>query len=348
MSHNRQLDELLSRVRKTAETATKEEDFRSAFSLLRDFRQTVGPIKYDNSVKWGVFAAIAAVGCGFALAYFLSPAMNRGLGDTGYVILGLGAAMLIAMLVIIGTANSAIGEISELIFRKDVCFDNRLEQVDIRDREKALYREMKAAFGDFRDRGDENRYIKRLTKSVWHGKEHVIPYEYYVFHYVRVYYVPVTRKVGKTTVTTMERRTETLYRYGLILDFPYLKGFVARSSGGSFDYPEGFQPSSEGFNGIFSVSADRAQTAAKLLKPAVVLAFLDLAKHLSGLNVEVNREGRLNVSFSDSDVLELERRFSIAQPDEFEREISSHLELPKLRRLLEFVETLMKHSDSNF
>jgi hypothetical protein len=56
----------------------------------------------------------------------------------------------------------------------------------------------------------------------------------------------------------------------------------------------------------------------------------------------------MNIAFSDNDVLDLDRKFSIAQPDEFEQEIRSHLDLPKLRLLLEFVETLKKHNDSNF
>ena len=348
MSHNRQLDELLSRVKEAAENAREEKDFGSIFSMLRDFQQRVGPIKYDNRVKWWILAAIGLLGGAFALMYFLDPVIQNDLGDLGYGILGAFAVAAIVMAVIIAVAGSAIGEISDLIFDKDVYFDNRLETVDIEGKRKELYREFKKAFGDFRNRGDEDRYVKRLVKGVWSGKEHAFPFEYYVFHYVRVYYVPVTTKVGKTSVTTMQRRTETLYRRGLILDFPFVKGFAAYSGGGSYDYPEGFRPTSKEFSDIFGVGAASAQVAAKFLKPAVVLAFLGLDKSFSKLNVEINDEGRMNIAFSDSDVLDLERKFSIAEPDEFEAEIRSQLDLPKLRQLLEFVETLKKHNDSNF
>lgn len=348
MGHNRQLDELLTRVKEMAENAGEEKDFKSVFSLLRGFRDDVGPIRYDNRVAWSVFAAIAALGGGSALAYFLHSGLQQELGVWGYGILGAFIVALLVTLAIICSANDAIGEISDLIFRKDVFFDNRLKRLDVEGEEKELYRQFKEAFGDFRNRGDEGRRIKRLINGIWSGEEYSFPYDYYVFRYVRVYYVPVTRKVGKTTITTMERRTETLYRYGLILDFPFIKGIATVSGGGSYDYPESFQPTSKEFNDVFSVGALSAHDAAKFLKPAVVLAFLELAEHLSRLNVEINRGGRMNIAFSDSDVLDLERKFSIAQPDEFEREILSRLELPKLRRLLRFVETLKKHNDSNF
>ena len=348
MNHNRQLDELLARVKKKAEEAEEEKDLASVFSLLRNFRQTVGPIKYDNRVKWCVFAALGALSCGFSLLFLLDPAFQHELGDLGYWIMGGSALALIVTLVIIGLADSDIDAISDLIFEKDVRFDNQLDEIDIDGREKELYRQNKKAFGDFRDRGDEDRYIQRLIKSAWGGKDHSFPFEYYVFHYVRVYYVTVTHTDGKKTWTTVERRTETLYRYGLILDFPFVKGFAAHSGGGSFDYPESFQPTSKEFNDIFAVGAVSAQVAAKFLKPAVVLAFLEQTANVSDLNVEINEDGQMNIAFSDSDVLDLDRKFSIAQPDEFEREIMSQLDLPKLRRLLEFVETLKRHNDSNF
>ena len=349
MSHNRRLTALLERVDETAKKAREEKDFTAIFSELRDFQRTVGPIRYNNLAKWYIVGLIAGFGGSFAAAYFRLPAFQQALGDWGFAVMGVLAVALIAMLIVIGTAGSAIEEISDLIFNKDISFDNRLEEVDTDRKGGDMYRRLKKEFGDFRDRGDESRYIQRLVKGAWAGKEHSFPYEYYVFHYVRVYYVLVTKTDanGKTT-TVRERRTETLHRYGLILDFPYAQGVAVTSGGGSYDYAEGFQPTSEEFSDIYQVGADTAQAAAKFLKPAVVLAFLEMEKSFDGLNVEINQDGRLNIAFSDSDVLDLERRHSIAEPDEFEKEINSHLGLPKLRTLLEFVEVLKKHNDSNF
>jgi hypothetical protein len=348
MSHNKQLDALLSRVRMAADDAKDEKGFDPVFSMLRDFQRDVGPLKYDNSAKWYVCGALGALGAAFTLAWFVSPGLQQGLGEAAYIVMGAFGLAVLVMLGVIGTANSAFDEISDLIFEKDVSFDNRLTAVDVDDAGRDLYHRLKEEFGDFRSRGDESRYIQELVKGDWTGTEHSFPYEYYVFHYVRVYYVTVTRKVGNQTVTTRERRTETLHRYGLLLDFPFVKGIAVQSGGGSYDYEDGHQPTSEEFSGTYEVGADSAQQAAKFLKPAVVLAFIELNRHFSGLNVEINRAGRMNIAFSDGDVLDLGRKYSIRQPDEFEAEIKEHLALPKLRMLLQFVETLKKHSDSNF
>ena len=347
MSHNRRLDELLSRVRDQAQRAEKEEDFVPIFASLREFRDSVGPLKYDNGAKWTAFGVIAALGAAFAAAYFLAPEVQAALGDAGYFAMGGFGLVLVILLVVIGTANSAFDEISDAIFEKDIAFDNGLAEVEVEDG-REMYRELRERFGDFRSRGDESRYIRDLVRGAWQGTEHSFPYEYYVFHYVRVYYVTVTTTVNGKTVTRRERRTETLYRYGLLLDFPFAKGIAVTSGGGSYDYPEGFQPTSEEFSRTFSVGAESEQAAARFLKPAVVLAFTEMDRHFSGLNVEVTGDGKMNVAFSDSDVLDLERKSSIADPDAFEAEIRSHLALPKLRMLLQFVETLKKHNDSNF
>lgn len=348
MSHNKQLDGLLSQVRKAADDAREEKDFASIFTMLRDFQRDVGPLRYDTSTKRNACAAIAVLGGLFTLAYFLVAGLQQSLGDAGYVIMGGFGVACLGLLAFIGTADLAFDEISDLMFEKDIEFDNRLTRVDVEDTGRDLYERYREEFGDFRGRGDESRYVSAMMKGEWKGTEHSFPYEYYVFHYVRVYYVTVTKTVNGKTVTRRERRTQTLYRYGLLLDFPFVKGVACQSGGGSYDYEEGYQPTSEEFSGRFSVGAIDAQTAARFIKPAVVLAFLELDQHFSSLNVEINRDGRMNIAFSDSDVLGLERKFSIASPDEFEAEINGHLALPKLRMLLQFVETLKKHNDSNF
>lgn len=348
MSHNKRLDAMLAKVRETAESAREERDFDPIFATLRQFRDSVGPIRYDNRVKWYICAVTALLGGGFALAFFLNPALQQSLDVVGYGVIAAFAIATFVTLLVIAFANSGISSVSELIFRKDVFFDNHLQEQDIGNTGNDLYETLKEEFGEFCRRGDEGRYIDRLYRGTWTGSEFSFPYEYYVFHYVRVYYVPVTKKVGNTTVTTIERRTETLYRYGLILDFPFAKGIVMRSGGGSYDYPRGYQPTSEDFSRQFDVGADDEHVAAKFLKPAVVLAFLDMTKSLSGMNVEISRQGRMNVAFSDSDILERRRTSSIADPDAFEAEIRDDLALPKLRKAMAFVETLKKHNDSNF
>lgn len=345
MSHNKKLDGLLAEVRTVAEQARSEEEFAPAFALTREFIGTVGPIKYDNTDKWYVTAGIALVAAIFGGYMYFSPSLQRDLGLIGIGILAILGIALVGMLVSIGTSNGEIEKISDLMFRKDVAFDNRLENQDIEGREKSLYHQYRAEFADFRDRGDENRYVAALTRGQYEGPEFSFSYEHYRFHYVRVYYVMVYNHATKSM--QRQRRTETLYRHGLVLDFPFARG-IAAVSDDHFHYPQPFDTGSEDFARAFSISANEELAAAKFFKPAIVLAFLELRQHFTDLNLEVNPDGRLNLSFKDDDVLDLQRKHSLAEPDAFEEEINSHLGLGKLRLLQKFVETLKKHNDSNF
>ena len=351
MSHNKQLAEMIIKVRDTACQAENEEELLPVFRTLRQFQREVGPIKYDNTVKWGVLFGLAVASVLLGIVFYALPPeyLLVGFGDASYFIVGglaLGAAVVGAW---IALANSEIDTVSDLVFTADIMFDNRLRPVPIGGRGYDLYQTLYGQFGDFRGRGDEGHRIERLIDGEWRGGEHEFDYRYYRFRYVEVHYVPVTKKVGNTTVTTMERRTSTHYRYGLIMDFPYANGLAIQSGGGSFrHYIERFETASERFNGEFAVYTDDSHAAAKFLKPAVVLAFEQVGGRYSGLNVEINRQGKLNLSFSDSDLLDRERRHSISDPDAFEEEIRGHLALEKLNRLFRLVETMAKHNDSNF
>ncbi|OGF24886.1 hypothetical protein A2331_03420 [Candidatus Falkowbacteria bacterium RIFOXYB2_FULL_34_18] len=348
MSHNKNLDVLLGNLRGLAESAEKEDHFKPVFDKLREFISNSGPIKYNHGGKWmtsGVFFVIGAI---YTWLFFTSYELQRQLDWIGFVLLAVFWVVTCIPLFMIAGKNGEISGISNLIFEKDILFDNKLEFVNISDKEKSLYQQFKQAFGEFRGRGDEQRKITRLVRGRHVGKEVQFDYEYYVFHYVEVYYVPVTRKVGNSTITTMERRTRTCYRYGLNTDFDHKKGVAVVSGGGSYKYPHEWTTESQKFNKTFSVYTQDQMVAAKFLPPTVVLAFEEIDSYFSGLNLEVNKDGRMNIGFSNSDVLELERQHSIADPDAFKKEIESFLELPKLNMLLEFIETLHKYNDSNF
>lgn len=348
MSHNRALKALLNEITTIAKKARTEEDFKPIFEKLKKFENTVGAIKYDHTAKLWVLGIIGVCIGLLTLAYFFFPLSDEIVRE--YLLWGVGVCTL-AMLVptsIMLFAHQNIENISDEIFGKDIYFDNELVTIPIKGRKRVLYKKYLKQFGDFRDRGDEDRYIEELVRGKYTGAELALQYDYYVFHYVRVYYVPVTRTIGKTTVVVLERRTETLYRYGIIADFNYAEGIAVVSGGGSYDYPNRWETSSESFNHIFTVYAETEITAARFLKPAVVLTFNGLAEHFSGLNVEITRNGKLNISFDDDNVLSRERVHSITFPIQFEAEILSRLALPKLDTLLDFMETLKRFNDNNF
>ncbi len=355
MSHNKQLKQLLTEVGAIAEAAKNENELDGVFEKLRIFRAGNGPIKFDNTAKIICFFAVLVLSAAGGFAAWMMPALLETVlsySDEYLFVAGIfWAAILIIPVIMMLLSAGEIADVSDTIFRKDVFFDNELTDKKIENGE-SLYETFHEQFGEFRNRGDEDRYIKRLVWGKYNGKETELAYDYYVFQYVRVYYVPVTHTDSKGNVTvTIERRTETLYRYGIMADFPYVKGIAVVSGGGGGnygDYTESWQTASDEFNGIFYVYAVDQMTASKFLKPAVVLAFIEMDKYFSGLNVEINGEGRLNIAFSDSDILDIERKHSIADPDEFEKEIKSALVLSKLRTLLDFVGTLKKFNDSNF
>ena len=358
MSHNKELTALLNDVRQEAESAQGEEALRPIFTKLKEFKTRSGAIKYDNSGKWIALCIFAAVGLLTVLVYFSVPGVmglvSERLGDAVFFIIGGYAIIPVGVLIAIGFSNSEIDSISESIFWKDVCLDNQLSEINISGQEKSLYHRFCADFSDFRGRGDEDQYVKHMVRGTYHGGvETKLSYDYYVFHYVVVTYVPTsetyTDSKGNTHTRIVMKRVETThYRYGIMTDFPEAKGIAAVSGGGSWDYPVKWDPTSTEFSSTFEAYSDNQMAAAKFWKPAVVLAAVELAKHFSDPNIEINRTGKLCISFADSDVLELDREFSIADPEEFEKEIFSRLELPKPKALMQFVEIARKHNDRNF
>ncbi len=348
MSHNKILTTLLQELKTMVKNAQSEADFKPVFEKLKAFQSSVGPIKYDHTAKlwWLVGFALCAGIC--ALVYFLVPMLERDVAEYLIWAIGVCGFASLAPIIMILSANEDIENISDRIFWKDIYFDNKLNVVSVKGQKSALYKDLHRQFGEFHNRGDESRYIEKMVRGVHTGTEIALEYTYYVFHYVRVYYVPVTRTIGKTTTIVMERRTETLYRYGIIADFDYAKGVAVISGGGSYNYPNRWETSSENFNNTFSVYAETEIAAARFLKPTVILAFNELRRFFSDLNVEITRDGKLNIAFGNSDVLSLERKHSIASPVEFEAEIKSHLALPKLDKLMQFIETLKRFNDNNF
>lgn len=343
MSYNSKLRVFLGRIKQSVADARDSKDLQGIFSQLRKYTKTEGQIDFQNTGKW-MFAAISLLAAvSFGCLYYDSIKLREYLEMYVFAVAAILGVGMIVPVVLAFSNNSKISEISDMIFNEDILFDNRLSQIGVDGREETLYDDYNNRFGDF-ERGDEDQEIARLLNGSLRAEGSNIGYQYYKFHYVRVYYVPVSN--GKTT--TMQRQTEDLYRYGLIMDFKLAKNIAVISSGGSFSYSDSWKTSSEEFNGIFNVYTDDKQSAAKLLKPSVVLAFIELSRHLDDLNVEINENGEMNISFSEEIVFDIERKHSITEVDEFEKEISAHRKLTKLDKLIEFVVTVYKHNDNNF
>lgn len=340
MSQNGDLKLLLGNLEEIALSAKKESDFKPVYKKLREFIASSGPIKFNHSTKITISLLFFFSACIFSYLYFTDWEIMRLFGFWGIIIiLGL-AAGFATPLFMLSSDNDLIKDLSDLIFVKDTCFDNDIKEMSVAGKGELLYDQLYQDFGEFRNRGDEDREITRMVRGEYHGEEVSFRFKYYVFKYVVVTYT----SNGKT----ITRHTETKYRYGLLTKFDLVKNIAVVSSGGSHKFPVAWSTASEKFDKTFWVGAADEMTANKFLSPTVVLAFEDMDKYFEGLNVEINGKGEMNIAFSNSDVMDAGRKYSVADPDNFEKEIESFLSLPRLKKVLKFIELLYKYNDSNF
>lgn len=348
MSHNKRVTALLESLEPLIDSAEKEDHFIPVFDKLHEFVENTGEIKYNHGNNYLISITFFLTSALYAWAHFAGYQLQDWLGIYEMPLFCFLVLMAIIPLFVISGKNGKISELSDFIFEKDILFDNGLSFIDVSKCGSSLFDKYAGSFGDFRGRGDENKKIESLLAGDYSGKEAKFSYSYYKFHYVEVYYVPVPVTVGKTTIMTMQRRTRDCYRYGLNTEFKHRTEFAIVSSGGNFEYPCEWSSESQIFNSQFSVYAKDELTVARFLTPAVILAFEEICEYFSNLNLEVNSEGQMNISFVDNDIINCQRKSSIVNPIEFRAEIESFLEVPKLNKLLCFLESLHQFNDENF
>mgnify|MGYP002651405410 CR=1 FL=1 len=335
MSNNNQLSVFLKEIKAEVSAAQSSKDWESIFSKIKSYP---GPIKYSYTTE--IVMLVLAVLGGAIQGFFTNQGQTWGMvyslrGDQA-IFLMLTLVGLIAIIAISSKA-STISEISDNIFNKDVFWDNQLEEVS----NEGKHAEYKELFSDF-NRGDQDRKIRKVIKGKFKGEDHSLDYELYKFSYVVVTYRTV--KVGKAT--TVQRVETTYYRYGMVCDFPFLKANVLIGEDLQGSYKQSWETTSQDFNRRFNIYTTSEHEVAKFLSPSTIQAFNN-GIDMGSMNFEfVN--GRLCISFSDSDVYSLERTFGIDKINEFEKEIKEKQVLPKLQELLALVHKLMANSDNNF
>ena len=333
------LDGVLTQV-KNISTPTDMSDVLDVLETERVKRE----FEFDTSPYWIWFGISAVLTTVFGFFLFGTPAIREP------VYIAIGIALLIITctpLFLVGRGNSLIKDISNRLTRIDRNFDNNLRWPEFDS--DAKYSEHYKMFDDCRGRGDESQYISELTTGVAERNGRELEYELYTFHYVEVYYVPVTRTVGKTTTVTMERRTRTCYRHGFTIDLNGLvKDLAIMNSGGSSRLSTSWEPTDETFVDCFNTYCNRQQDASSFLEPAMVLEILKLHRGFSGTNIEFSSDGVMNISFNDDNVISIGRSNSIKEPALLRQELADHARLAKLERLLDFVEVVIKYNDDNF
>jgi len=332
-SANQQLGLFLNSLSTQITQARNREDLRA---ILREVSAFGRPLRYDNKHYWIglstalVISAMALLSIKFYPNIDFVPWLAG-----GAAILGVVFAILIFM------RRNKISGLSDALYKRDVYLDNNWQSVNYHG--KKLAAQLGQEFSEFR-RGNHLREISWLVKGHFQGSEHQFDYHAYTFHYV-------DRRQVVTTDSKGRMRTRTVYdhhyRYGLYLPFEFVHDMAIYSSwfGGLFS--GSYKPASVAFNRQFKVKADNELTAAKFLKPAVVVEIEDMGKALSDLNLEFSSSGQLCISYAQN-ICSWERQYGLDNPEHFLQEIEGDQTLSQLNNTLKRIHTLMRHSDNNF
>jgi hypothetical protein len=336
---NKQIKELISNLALRIDAARSSEDILQAVAKVKAFRK---PLKYDHSKH--LLVIIVSSISGVLLA--LSPHFNVSFipswsapGNRWMLYLAVGCFIIsVVLATVVFSARKKISDIAALAYKKDAMLDNNLKY-------KAPFNseEMRIRFREL-NRGNHSRTFKEVVGGEYQGEEHKFSFEYYHFHYV-----------DKRTVTTMQgkrMRTRTVYdkydRYGILVPFGFCKNLQIFS----FNLPQHhalkLSSGSIAFDKTFKVRAADELSATKFLKPAVVVAILDMSGFLSQMNIEIDATGLMCISFRDNNMIMGNQRYDLSNPSAFYDELAGQTKLRKLDRTLRFIHQLFKHSDSNF
>ncbi len=317
----------------------------AVLALVRSFRkfERKGRVGFDHGALYGVSFFLLAI---TVSAWLASWAWTDSVSDLSAfeltVLLLLNAAVVVAPLCLASDKSGRLNALSEQIARKWLWLEHGLqERTPIATQ---LWSRWFVSFGEF-SQGDEKPDLTSCIGGFYAGPEHQFDYIYYTFEFTVVRGVdklhPAASDLASAAIRTVQKR------YGIVCDFPYARGVAVVGGGGEFKYPARWKTSSPGFNARFRVYAESEQAAARFLTPAVVLAIESAAPALPKLNLEINREGKLCLSF-DKDLLEPTRNASLIRPGRFEFRLQNDKQAPSLTQALQLIHTLLKYSDNNF
>lgn len=334
-SHNKKVIEFVNDLQGQLTQATTIQDLTS---IIADVRQANLSLKLDHRLHYICAAFFLMAGISTAIYQIAHYGTLQTPATFAVVALSL---LFIGSLAWVFVQKKQITHLSDALYTKNLLIDNKLTQIDVEAESHA--KELGAQFYEF-NRGNYSRKIEALYQGDYQGSEHQFNYHFYHFHYV-------DRRTEVTTDSKGRTRTRTVYdhyhRYGIYLPFPYVSNLAILSNNLSIK-GQRFKPASNRFNKRFKVFTDDQFTAAKFLKPAVVLTLEEAAEKLKAINLEFNAQNQLCFSVDDRNILALHRQYGIEEPDNFINEIEQHQTLPKLHIMLELIHNLMTSSDNNF
>lgn len=336
---NKQINELLGALERDVHVAQNSEQILAALSQVRAYGK---PLVYRHTKHLIAAALFFSVGITiFVSTHYHISILSFASGRNNSWMFFIAIACLAAGAVLVSMTfknKHKLLNVAKQIYQKDALLDNNLSN-------KAPFnsKEMQIRFREF-NRGNHSRTFKSVVGGEFFGDEHQFSYDYYHFHYV-----------DKRRVTTQQGKrmqTKTVYdkfdRYGLLIPFGYCTNLQIYSFNIRQSYSHSLTTGSIAFDRAFKVKADDEFAATKFLKPAVVVAILDMSKFLSKLNIEIDATGLMCISFQDNNMIMGNQRYDLSDPEAFYNELAGQTKLRLLERTLRFVHQLLKHSDSNF
>ncbi|WP_375709322.1 DUF3137 domain-containing protein [Escherichia coli] len=193
--------------------------------------------------------------------------------------------------------NVDVQSISRRLFFRALLFDNKLKEItsEFVPIESRLFNN----YCEF-NRGNYSRSITEGYTGRYQGNTYAFDYIFYHFHYVDKRTERITDSEGRSTFQTFHYHYD---RYGIELDFRLVR-LLAITSKSIYGFDgKRYKTSSNRFNRHFRVITGDEMTAARFLKPAVVLVCEEITNKFRELNLEFNKQGGLIMSFDNKKVL---------------------------------------------
>jgi hypothetical protein len=337
MSHNKDLKALLENVDSAAKAASNNSELLDAVKMVKDFN---APIKFEHTYHY-IFSAISLIL--FSLSLYWNIVVTQSPEPLQITISAVMFFLVVTPLIMVMLNAGNIKSLSDYIFRKDSLQDNNMEEIGL---DHEIFTYLSDNFKDEFSRGNHSREFIR-GYSVKDDKDEVFLYKFKYVNSRQETYTS-TDSNGNTSVHT---RTvyDNFYRYGVVTKFNHAQSIEIKSSGSRMN-PIDFKPSSISFSDNFKVGAIDNIAAARFLKPAVVIAIEALDDNTSSLNIEIDEKGLMCISCSNSDLFNAnsDRKYSIADVEEFYDEIAGFTEFSRLESVYGCIGQLKRHNDKNF
>lgn len=346
MNHNKHITEVINGIKNAVKNASNQNELRQAILPAVELGDE---FTYRHQRYWMAILALTLVTLLVAVTRWLPRINDHHLRfDAKYYytspasLLGFAALVIsLVLAIVIAKRRNAKKNLSKEIARMDALYDYGFDgrRLDC----EYLYA-VQRSFREFK-RGNYSRrfLLEYATLPDANDEAH-----YYKFEYVdkKTRIVTSTDANGRKTTRT-ETTYHYFYRYGLVFNFALYKNITVAS-----DFRPSrrkiYSPASITFNKIYDLGADNEHQLSRFLKPAVVEAFIEIDKHFSSLNMEINEDGLMCISFANDDVIDPITKFSLDQPAAFYEELERSAKLPRLDKLMGFYQTLKRHSDNNF